>query len=89
LPPRAQNGGSKIFAPGMGSVGSYGAMKLAKTAMNTNGIKIASGSTGHPRPARIQLNGPPTAGISLVDDCKVVIDMCCYLASRMRGSMYA
>ena len=50
LPPVDQNGGSKIFAPGIGSVGSYGAMTLANTAMNTNGTRIASGSNGRSRP---------------------------------------
>jgi hypothetical protein len=49
-PPVDQNGGSKIFAPGIGSVGSYGAIALANTAMNTNGTRIASGSHGTSRP---------------------------------------
>ena len=52
LPPADQNGGSKIFAPGIGSVGSYGAMTLANTAISTNGTRIASGSTGRSRPMR-------------------------------------
>src|SRR5829696_8554036 len=46
LAPSTQNGGSKILAPGIGSVGSYGAMIPAKPATRKNGIRIASGRTG-------------------------------------------
>src|SRR5580765_4304816 len=47
LAPSIQNGGSKILAPGMGSVGSYGTIALANTASSTNGTRIASGNTGN------------------------------------------
>src|SRR5438105_8405203 len=47
LAPSAQKGGAKILAPGIGSVGSNGAIALANTATSTNGTRIASGTTGN------------------------------------------
>src|SRR5262245_37388850 len=53
LPPAAQKGGSKIFAPGIGSVGSYGAITPANRAISTYGTRIASGTIGNPRASLI------------------------------------
>src|SRR5215472_7197961 len=57
LPPCIQNGGSKIFASGIGSVGSYGAIQSAKSASRMNGTRIASGSTGNCRARPVQRRG--------------------------------
>ena len=58
LPPADQTGGSKIFAPGIGSVGSYGAITLAKMAISTNGTRISKGTSGRSRPSAAQVQRP-------------------------------
>src|SRR5271168_3920344 len=74
-PPGAQNGGSKIFAPGIGSVGSYGAMTLANKAISTNGTRIASGSSGQSRPMRSRFSPALIVRTAERVGWRVVMDM--------------
>ena len=92
LAPSAQKGGAKILAPGIGSVGSNGAIALANTATSTNGTRIASGTTGNCPAKRSQRRRRPAqpgeAAASAARVCSVTYAIVfTYLVRRMRGSM--
>ena len=58
LPPSIQNGGSNTFAPCTGSVGSYGAMRSAKSATSMRPPRITTATSGASRTA-LTLARPP------------------------------
>src|SRR5688572_645675 len=52
LPPSIQNGGANIVAPCTGSVGSWGAMRSAKSATNARPPRRTAGTSGACRARR-------------------------------------
>src|SRR5712692_11056835 len=72
LPPSIQNGGSKMFAPFTGSVGSYGAMRSAKIATRVRPTRITTATSGASRRVLTTCLSPPAIR-PLAGDVRAVI----------------
>ena len=88
LPPPIQNGGSNTFAPCTGSVGSYGAIRSAKSATSD---EAAEDDDGDQRRIAHHLDDRPERAAAAAREGRVagMVAIVPYLASRMRGSMKA
>src|SRR5262245_38609582 len=85
LPPSIQNGGSNTLAPLTGSVGSYGAMRSAKSAASMRPPRMTIATSGPPRAAlRNALSPAARPGASGL--CVAIVAIVTYLVSRMPGS---
>src|SRR5438046_9877003 len=69
LPPSIQNGGSNTFAPLTGNVGSYGAMRSAKTATRIRPPRMTTASSGASRAALM-------TALSLLAGCSRASGVC-------------
>src|SRR5947207_2733755 len=85
LPPSIQNGGSNTFAPLTGNVGSYGAMRSAKTATRIKPPRMTTASRGASRATLTMvlsvLSAPRASGRS-----PAMVAIVIYLVSRVLGS---
>src|SRR5213592_4101758 len=86
LPPSIQNGGAKMPAPLTGNVGSYGAMRSAKTATRIRPPRMTTAGSGASRAALMTALSLPSDCSRASGVCPAMVAIVTYLVSRVLGS---